>query len=72
MRLLEVKEKYAVGTEEEAKQAMEFFRNDAVEHGYFIKSSAYTYKCKKAKGEVIAEQYVVEVVKGYEELWNEI
>ena len=72
MRLLEVKEKYAVGTEEEAKQAMEFFRNDAVEHGYFIKSSAYTYKCKKSEGEVIAEQYVVEVVKGYEELWSEV
>lgn len=72
MRLLEVKEKYAVDTEEQAKQAMEFFRTDAAEKGYFIKSSGYQYKCKKAKGEIVNEQYVIEVVKGYEELWGEI
>lgn len=70
MRLLEVKEKYAVGTEEEAKQAQEQFRTNAAADGYTILNSGYTYKCKKSKGEIVEEQYVVEVVKQFDTLWG--
>ena len=70
MRLLEVKERYAVGTEEEAKQAQEQFRANAAADGYTILSSGYTYKCKKSKGEIVNEQFVVEVVKQFEPLWD--
>ena len=70
MRLLEERKKYAVSTEEEAKQAQEKFRTDAAADGYTILNSGYAYKCKKSKGEIVEEQYVVEVVKQFDTLWG--
>ena len=42
-------------TEEEAKQVIENYRKDACEKGFTIGSAGYTYKTKKAKGEIIGE-----------------
>ena len=72
MRLLEVKEKYAVNSEDEATAVQEHFRQEAAEKGYKILDSHWTYKTKKSKGEIIAERWVVEIVKQFEELWDEI
>ena len=42
---------------------MEYFRKEAHEKGYEIGACGYTYKTKKAKGEIIDEAYVVKVIK---------
>lgn len=55
MRLLKKTEEYRVDSEIEAKEAMEKFRSEAAEKGYSVGSCGYTYKEKKAKGEVIDE-----------------
>ena len=69
MQLLKKTEEYRVGTEEEAKQAIEAFTQDAKEKGYTVISSSYTYKEKKAKGEVIDYGDLVKVVKVYNDFW---
>lgn len=68
--LLEVKEKYSVFTEDEAKKMQEDLRNGANNGGYFIVDCGYAYKPKKSKGEVIDERWVVSVTKKYNDLWD--
>ena len=60
---LKTAEEYRTNTEDEAKEAMEYFRKEAHEKGYEIGACGYTYKTKKAKGEIIDEAYVVKVIK---------
>lgn len=60
---LKTTEEYRTNTEDEAKEAMEYFRKEAREKGYEIGACGYTYKTKKAKGEIIDTAYVVKVVK---------
>lgn len=67
---LETTEKYRVNSEEEAKAAMEYFREDAKKNGYLIKKSGYERKEKKAKGEIIDEGYLVSVVKVFDTFWG--
>lgn len=70
MRLIKQTEEYRVNTEEEAKEAMEFFRNDAKEKGYILKASGYTLKEKKQKGEVIDSGFLLKVVKEISTFWE--
>lgn len=70
MRLIKQTEEYRVNTEEEAKEAMEFFRNDAKEKGYILKASGYTFKEKKQKGEVIDSGFLLKVVKEISTFWE--
>lgn len=70
MRVLKVTEEYRVDSEIEAKEAMEEFRSAAASNGYSVGSCGYTYKEKKAKGEVIDEAWVVKVVKVYGGVWE--
>jgi len=71
MRILKQTEEYRANTEEEAKEIMETFRADAKEKGYTLGASGYTYKTKKAKGEIIDEAWVVKVVKVIGGVWDE-
>ena len=67
---LETVEKYRVNTEEEAKTAMEYFREEAKKNGYLIKKSGYEKKEKKAKGEIVDQGYLVSVTKVFDTFWD--
>lgn len=71
MRILKQTEEYRADTEEEAKEIMEKFRAEAPSKGYTLGASGYTYKTKKAKGEIIDEAWVVKVVKVIGGVWDE-
>lgn len=70
--LLETTTKYRADTEVNAKDMIEQIRKDAEKKGYLIKKASYERKVKKAKGEVIAEVFVVTVTQTYAELWEDI
>lgn len=59
-----------VDTEAEAKETMEGFRQRAAAEGYTLGSCGYTHKEKKKSGEIIAEAYIVKVVKVYGGVWD--
>lgn len=61
-----------VNSEIEAKEAMEKFRSEAAEKGYTLGSCGYTYKEKKAKGEIIDSAFLVKCVKIYGTVWDNI
>ena len=71
MKLLKVTYEHRVYTEDEAKDAILKFRNEAKDNGYLVQSAGYTYKSKKKKGEVVAEAWVVKCVAVYDEVWDE-
>lgn len=71
MRLIKRTEEYVVDTEEEAIKAIQNFREDAEEHGHTVGASGYTYKTKKAKGEVIGEQYLIKVTRILGGIWDD-
>ena len=67
---LETTEKYRVNTEEEAKEAMESFRQEANKNGYLIKKSGYERKEKKKNGVIIEEGYLLSVTKVFDTFWD--
>lgn len=70
MRLIKQTDEYVVDTEEQAKEAMEFFRQDAKEKGYTLKANGYTLKEKKQKGEVVDSGFLLKVVKEISTFWE--
>ena len=70
MRLLKETLELRADSEEEAKQIIEKYRQDANEKGYLIGAAGYTYKTKKAKGEVIDEAWVCKIVQQFSEVWG--
>lgn len=70
MLKLKVTEEYRVDTENEAKEAMENFRQRAAQEGYILNSCGYTHKEKKSKGEIVDEGYLLKVVKVYGGFWD--
>ncbi len=71
MRLIEQTEKYVVDSEEDAIKIVQQFKNDAETKGYILGASGYTYKTKKAKGEIIGEAWVVTVKKVLGGVWDD-
>ena len=71
MKLLKVTYEHRAYSEDEAKDAILKFRNDAREGGYRVGSAGYAYKAKKKKGDVVAEAWVVKCVAIYDEVWDE-
>lgn len=71
MRLIKRTEEYVVDTEEEAIKAIQNFREDAEQHGHTVGASGYTYKTKKAKGEIIGEQYLIKVTRILGGIWDD-
>lgn len=69
--LLKRTEEIRANSEEEAKTIMENCRKEAQEKGYTIGASGYTYKTKKAKGEIIDEAWVVKIVEQIAGVWDE-
>ena len=71
MKLLKVTYEHRAYTEDEAKDAILKFRNEAKDNNYLVSAAGYTYKSKKKKGEVVAEAWVVKCVAVYDEVWDE-
>lgn len=71
MKVLKKTIEIATGSENEAKELIETYRQESKEKKYVISSVGYTYKTKKAKGEIIGEAYVVKVVQIFNGLWEE-
>lgn len=71
MRLIEQTEKYVVDSEEEALKVVQTFKQNAQDKGYLLGSSGYTYKSKKAKGEIIGEVWVVTIKKVLGGVWDD-
>lgn len=71
MRLIERTEKFVVDSEEEAIQLIQTSKKDAEENGYVLGASGYTYKTKKAKGEIIGEAWVVSIKKVLGGVWDD-
>ena len=71
MRLIKRTEEYVVDTEEQAIKAIQNFRDEAEKNEYVLGASGYTYKTKKAKGEIIGEQYLIKVTKILGGIWDD-
>jgi len=71
MRLIERTEKYVVDSEEEAIKLIQNSKKDAEENGYVLGASGYTYKTKKAKGEIIGEVWVTTIKKVLGGVWDD-
>lgn len=71
MKLLKMTTEKRAYTEDEAKAAINDFKDSAREQGYIVKSAGYTYKTKKAKGEIVAEAWIVKCVAIYHDIWEE-
>lgn len=70
--LLETTSKFRASSENEAKEMIEEFRKEAATKGYVVKKAGFEYKTKKAKGEVIAEAWVVSVTQVFGDLWEDL
>lgn len=71
MRLIEQTEKYVADSEQEAIGLIEHFRQDATEKGYVLGKGSYTYRTKKAKGEIVDECWICEIKKVVGGIWDE-
>ena len=70
MKKLKVTIESRAYTEEEAKEFLDTFRAEANEKGYLVGANGYTYKSKKAKGEIVDEAWVCKCTAIYNEVWD--
>ena len=70
--LLETTSKFRAETEIDAKDMIEQFRAEASQKGYIVKKAGYTRKDKKAKGEIIATKFIVEIVQTFAGIWDDL
>lgn len=71
MRLIERTEKYVVESEEEAIKLIQTSKQDAEKNGYILGTTGYTYKTKKAKGEIIGKAWVTTIKKVLGGVWDD-
>ena len=70
--LLETTTKYRAESETQAKEMIEQIRNEASTKGYIVKKAGFEYKTKKAKGEIVAEAWVVSVTQIFGDIWEDL
>ena len=71
MKRLKITEEFKAYTEEEAIRAIEDWRSNQTKEGYVLSASGYKHKVKKAKGEIIAEAWIVTATKIFNEVWED-
>ena len=71
MKRLKVTEEYRAYSEQEAIDALNEARAKQNTEGYTLGANGYKYKTNKAKGEIIAEAWIVSITKVYDEVWDE-
>ena len=70
--LLETVSKYRADSENQAKEMIEKFREEAAQKGYIVKKASFEYKTKKSKGEIIAEVWVVTITQVFADVWEDL
>ena len=70
--LLETTSKFRADSEEKAMEMIESFRAEAAIKGYVVKKAGFEYKTKKAKGEIIAECWIVSITQVFGDLWEDL
>ena len=71
MRLIKRTEEYVVDSAEDAIKLIQNFKDDAEKNGYILGASGYTYKTKKAKGEIIGEVWICKITKILGGVWDD-
>lgn len=71
MKRLKVTEEYRAYSEQEAIDALNEARAKQNTERYTLGANGYKYKTKKAKGEIIAEAWIVSITKVFDEVWDE-
>ncbi len=72
MKTLKITTETRAYTEEEAKNYIEEFRLKAASEGYTVAAAGYTYKTKKAKGEIVDFGWQVKCIAEYNGFWDEV
>lgn len=57
-------------SEDEAKEFLDDFKKKSHENGYTVGSNGYTYKTKKAKGEIVDEAWICKCTAIFDEIWD--
>lgn len=70
--LLETVSKYRADSENQAKEMIEKFREEASAKGYIVKKAGFEYKTKKSKGEIIAEAWIVSITQVFGDIWEDL
>lgn len=70
MKTLKITTEARAYSEEEAKDYIEQFRLDASSKGYTVGAAGYTYKTKKAKGEIVDEAWICKCVANINDIWD--
>ena len=71
MKLLSITSEHRAYSEEEAKEYIELFRNEAKQKGYTVKSAGWTRKTKTKNKVEVAEAWIVKCVAIYDTVWDE-
>ena len=71
MRKLKVTEEFKAYSEEEAIDELEKLRANQSRDSYKLGANGYKYKCKKSKGEISNEAWIVTATKIYGEVWED-
>ena len=72
MTILKDTIEYKVDTEAQAIALIDQARTQAAAEGQTIAKANYTYKAKKAKGEIIAEAWVVTITRVHATIWEDL
>lgn len=70
MKTLKITYEARAYSEDEAKEYLDKFRSEAAEKGYLVGANGYTYKSKKAKGEIVDEAWICKCTAIYNEIWE--
>ncbi len=70
--ILETTSKFRADSEIAARDMIERFRAEAAQKGYTVKKAGYERKVKKAKGEIVAEVWVVSVTQVFSDIWEDL
>lgn len=70
MNLLKMSEEYRANSENEALDYIAAEKKKALDNGYILGNVGYTYKNKKAKGDIIDEAWVVKITKIFNGVWD--
>lgn len=70
MKKLKVTTETRAYSEEEARQFLDEFKVKAHTEGYIVGANGYTYKSKKAKGEIIDEAWICKCTAIYDDIWD--
>lgn len=70
-RILKQTIEFRADSEPEAKALIEKFKEKAESEDFILSAAGYTYKTKKAKGEIIDEAYVVKLVQQFGGVWDD-